>query len=330
VNVCPSSGGDVERRHALRGTALAAAATGALVLAALVAVTPGPAAVAASPLSVGIVPTAAKPCGIAHAAPRVYRHVVWIVMENKSWHDVMASSAPAPNIKRLASLCGVASAFYGEAHPSLPNYIAMTSGGTQGVTDDANPSSHQLPANNLFHQVGNWRALEQSMPAPCTTSDSGNYAVRHNPPPYYVGLHSLCTARDVRLGAKPNVSARFTFVTPDVCHDMHASPCASTVPHEVRAGDTWLGSFLNAVFATPQYRSDTTAIFVTWDESSHGDPASQKIPTLVIAPSVHPGTVVTKHYDHYALLRTTEELLGLHKFLGSAASAPSMRAAFHF
>jgi hypothetical protein len=84
------------------------------------------------------------------------------------------------------------------------------------------------------------------------------------------------------------------------------------------------------VFATRQYRGGTTAVFVTWDESSHGDPASQRIPTLVIAPSVRPGSAPSKRFDHYALLRTTEELLGLHSFLEAAASAPSMRTAFHF
>jgi hypothetical protein len=281
-------------------------------------------------LIVELVPTAAHPCGVSPAPPKVYKHVVWIVMENKSWHDVMGASAPAPNIKRVAGLCGVASAFYGEAHPSLPNYIAMTSGGTQGITDDSGPGSHQLSVDNIFHQAGSWRALEESMPTGCSTSDTDDYAPRHNPALYYVGLHSSCSSRDVPLGAKPDLSAKFTFVTPNGCHDMHSSSCASTTTDQVRVGDTWLGSFLDAVVATPQYRSGTTAVFVTWDESSHGDPAVQEIPTLVIAPSVHPGTVGTKRFDHYSLLRTTEELLGLHSFLGSAASASSMRGAFRF
>jgi phosphatidylinositol-3-phosphatase len=250
-------------------------------------------------------------------------------MENKSWHDVMGSGN-APNIKRLARLCGAASAFHGEAHPSLPNYLAMTSGSTQGVTDDKLPPAHPLSADNIFQQVGNWRALEESMPGPCTQTDSGTYFARHNPPLYYIGLQPSCAALDVPLGARPDLSARFTFITPNGCHDMHSSSCASTWAGLVRLGDNWLSSFLKTVFSTPQYRSGTTAVFVTWDESSHGDAASQKIPLLVFAPSVLPGTVATERFDHYALLRTTEELLGLRPFLGAAASAPSMRTAFHF
>ena len=281
-------------------------------------------------LNVVVVPTAAKPCGVAPAAPVVYLHVVWIVMENKSWTDVMGRSDPAPYIHRLAGLCGVAAAFYGEAHPSLPNYLAMTSGGTQGVTDDAGPSSHQFSVDNLFQQAHSWRALEESMPAGCSTFDSGDYAVRHNPALYYTGLQSSCSSRDVPLGTTPNLSAKFTFITPNGCHDMHSSPCASTTPDQVKVGDNWLASFMPKVFATPQYRSGTTAVFITWDEGSHGDPATQRIPTLVVAPSVRPGTIAPSRFDHYSLLRTTEELLGIHTFLGAAASAPSMRTAFHF
>jgi hypothetical protein len=280
-------------------------------------------------LRVVLIPTAARPCGVAAAPPKVYSHVVWIVMENRSWHDVMGSDN-APNIRRLARRCGVASAFYGEAHPSLPDYLAMTSGGTQGVADDKPPMSHQLSVDNIFQQVGDWRALEESMPANCSASDGSDYFVRHNPPAYYAGLQASCASRDVPLGPKPDLSARFTFVTPNGCHDMDSSSCAPTWPAVVQLGDAWLGSFLKTVLKTPQYRSGKTAVIVTWDESSHGDPATQKIPTLVIAPSVRPGTVATKRFDHYSLLRTTEQLLGLRPFLGAAASARSMRRAFHF
>jgi hypothetical protein len=283
-------------------------------------------------LHVVLVPTAATPCGVRATPPRVYGHVVWIVMENKSWHDVMGLSSPAPHIKQLARRCGAAASFYGEANPSLPDYLAMTSGGTQGVTDDKGPSFHPLAVDNIFQQATDWRSLQESMPTPCSASNSGGYFVRHNPALYYTGLSTTCASRDVPLGATPDLSAKFTLITPNGCHDMDQADvrCASTFLGVVQLGDAWLGSFLKKVFRTPQYRSGTTAVFVTWDESSHGSPATQKIPTFVIAPSVLPGTIATKRFDHYSLLRTTEELLGLRPFLGAAASAPSMRAAFHF
>jgi phosphatidylinositol-3-phosphatase len=272
------------------------------------------------------VPSAARPCGVTTTPPAVYTHVVWIVLENKSYSQVIHSKN-APNINRYAEECGLASNFYAEAHPSLPNYIAMTSGQTQGITDDSGPASHPLQAGNIFQQVGDWRALEESMPSNCSLSYTDSYAVRHNPAAYYTGLRSACASRDVPLGPVPDLSARFTFITPNLCHDMHASQCASNTTDEVRQGDMWLSSFLASILDSPQYRSGTTVVFVTWDEDDGG--TTQHIPTLVLAPSVRPGTVAAARFDHYSLLRTTEELIGLNGFLGAAAGAPSMRSAFH-
>jgi hypothetical protein len=272
-------------------------------------------------------PTAAAPCGTSPSRPTTYEHVVWIVMENKSFSDVIGS-ANAPNLNRLAHLCGLAANFRAEGHPSLPNYIAMTSGSTQGITNDGGPDSHKLNVDSIFQQVGDWRSLEESMPSPCSMSDTSDYAVRHNPAVYYLGLRATCAARDVPLGRTPDLSARFTFVTPNVCHDMHSSSCAGDTAGEIREGDAWLGPFLASVFETKQYRAGATAVFVTWDEDAGGDKNAGHVPTLVFAPSVKPGTVSNVQFDHYSLLRTTEELLGLHSFLGAAATAPSMRSAF--
>jgi hypothetical protein len=275
-----------------------------------------------------VTPTVATPCGVA-AAPPIYRHVVWIVFENKTYAQIIGSVA-APYLNRLASQCGVAESFYAEAHPSLPNYIAMTSGGTQGITDDAGPRSHPVDAESIFTQLGkDWRALQESMPSNCSLSDSSFYAVRHNPAVYYPRLRTACATQDVPLAETPDLSARFTFITPNTCHDMHSSSCGADTSAEVRQGDSWLEEFLPKVLASSQYRSGSTAVFVTWDEDDHSKSNGQHIPMLVIAPSVPPGTAATARFDHYALLRTTEELLGLNSFLGAAATAPTMRAAFH-
>jgi hypothetical protein len=204
----------------------------------------------------------------------------------------------------------------------------MMSGSTQGITDDAGPTMHQLIAPSLFSQLGTggWRSLQESMPSNCHQNNSGLYAARHNPPAYFEGLGADCLLQDVPLGPTPDVSARFTFVTPNLCNDMHSSPCATTTPTEVAAGDAWLSEFLPLVLATPEYRGGSTAVFITWDEDDYT--AVQHIPTLVVAPSVQPGTTVATTLDHYSLLRTTEEMLGVTPYLGNAATAASMRKAF--
>jgi len=238
-------------------------------------------------------------------------------MENKAYSSVIGS-ASAPYENQLASQCGSAVNFFAETHPSLPNYIAMTSGSPQGISDDNPPSSHPLDVPSIFSQLGtDWRSLQESMPSNCMLTDANPYAVKHNPAAYYTNVRSNCSTLDVPLAPTPDISARFTFVTPNLCNDTH--DCS------VATGDAWLQTFLGKVFASTEYQAGSTAVFLTWDEddSSH----SNHIATIVAAPSVTPGTAPTATFNHYSMLRTTEEMLGL-GFVGGATSATSMRPAF--
>jgi hypothetical protein len=258
--------------------------------------------------------TGSGPCAPGPVAPSAVQHVVWIVFENKS-HESIIGSPNAHHMNRLAHECGLATNFFAEARPSLPNYIAMTSGSTQGITDNAGPASHPLSVPSIFSQLGSdWRALEQSMPSNCLQSNSGLYAVRHNPAAYYTNID--CASNDVPLTSPLDLSAAFTFVTPDLCSDMH--DCSTYT------GDVWLSAFMSVLLASPEYQSGGMVVFITFDE---GGSASQHIPTLVVSPYTAAGTAVAEYYDHYSLLRTTEELLGL-QTLGNASTARSMANAF--
>ncbi|MFL5826759.1 MAG: alkaline phosphatase family protein [Thermoleophilaceae bacterium] len=244
--------------------------------------------------------------------------MVWIVMENKSFREVIGSRN-APFINRLAARCGLATNFTAESHPSLPNYVAMTSGGTQGIHDDAGPSAHRLRVASIFSQLqSGWRTFAESMPSNCSSSNSSRYLVRHNPAVYFTNVLRRCMGQDIPLGSAPDVSARFTFMVPNPCNDTH--DCS------LRTGDAWLSKWLAKIFATPQYRSNTTAVFLTWDENDGGP--GNGVPTIVVSPSTAPGRKSGLRFTHYSMLRTTQELLGLQPLLGHARSAPSMRAAF--
>jgi hypothetical protein len=268
-----------------------------------------------------------SPCGTRRRPPRRWRHVVWIVMENKAQDQVLGARA-APYISRLASRCGSATRFFAESHPSLPNYIAMTSGSTQGIGDDSDPSSHRLSVPSIFSQLGSgWRALEESMSSNCAQHNSGLYAVRHNPAAYYTNIRAACSRQDVALGRRPDISARFTFITPNICSDMHSCPRSNDQRTQIAIGDAWLARWLPKILATRAYRSGSTAVFITWDEDDGS--ASNRIATIVVSPSTRRGTRASARFDHYSLLRTTEDLLRLPRHLGRAASAPSMRRAFN-
>ena len=279
---------------------------------------PAPSSASTASPAGSAVPPGPSPCGGETAVP-TWEHVVWIWMENHSYRDVIGSPS-APYESALARQCGSASHYADVAHPSLPNYLAATSGDTQGVGDDDGPSSHPLSVDNLFRQVRaagrTERSFEEGMPGHCYQASAGRYAVKHNPAAYYVGGgdRAACQADD--LGFTGTLSAgplpTFSFVTPDLCHDTH--DCS------VATGDAWLKTFVPDLLQRPEYRRGAMAVFVVWDEST-------PMPFIMVSPTTPPGTVLARPVDHYALLRTTEELLGL-PLLGQAGSALSMRAAF--
>src|SRR5579863_8508543 len=114
--------------------------------------------------------SASAPCGQVHTA--TYTHVVWILLENQGYSVVGSPSAPYFN--GLINRCALATNDFAISHPSLPNYIALTSGSTQGIADDGEPSTHPLAVPSIFSQLGsNWRGLIESMPGHCNHVTSG-------------------------------------------------------------------------------------------------------------------------------------------------------------
>ena len=261
-------------------------------------------------------PTLGRPCGVP-GATTAYRHVVWIVLENVGYGVV--GSAAAPYLNHLIAQCGLATNYHGTTHPSLPNYIALTSGSAQGISDDNDPASHPLAVASIFSQLrGNWRSYVESMPAPCDKVSAGEYAAKHNPAAYYTNLRSTCARDDIALPAHPSFSAPFTFVTPNLCHDMH--DCS------VGAGDAWMRTFVPKVLSSSQYRSGSLVLAITFDENTSD--SANRVPTIVLAPSVPRGLKVGAYLDHYSLLRTTEQLLGLAPLAGARTAATMLRP-FH-
>jgi hypothetical protein len=251
-------------------------------------------------------------CGLRPPRTRRYRHVVWIWFENHSY-DQLIGQPQAPYVNRLATRCALESNYDDVTHPSLPNYLAAVAGTTGGVSGDCSPDQCPQPEASLFSQLGgDWRAYAEAMPAPCSRSDYGRYAPRHNPAVYFTRTAAQCARQDLPLSSFPDPLPAFTFITPDLCDDMHDCP--------VRTGDAWLATWLPKLLRTPDYLAGTTAVFITWDEAADG---ASHVPLLIVAPTVRPGERFTTRADHYTLLRTTEDLLGVPP-LGAAATAPTL------
>ena len=235
-------------------------------------------------------------------------HVFVIVMENRSFSQAMAQ----PYTAELAAKYALATNYHAVAHPSLPNYLALTSGSTWGVTDDA---YHRLPAGGIGAQLTqaglDWRAYMEGMGGDCLT-DTSDYAVKHNPFAYYGGA---CPSNVVPLtqlqGDLAAGSPAFVWITPDLCHDGHDCSAATA--------DDFLRDLVPRLLATQAWQSNGL-LLITWDEDDGS--SSNQVPALVIAPSLRIHS--SEHaYDHYSLLATVEDRLGLPR-LGKAAQATPM------
>lgn len=280
--------------------------------------------------------SAAGACGTLPLASTHYRHVVWIWMENHSYGEVIGSP-DAPYLNSLAANCGVATNYHNVTHPSLPNYIAATSGLALSALarfhPDCAPSRRcSADAPSIFAQAPSWRAYEESMPSNCDRHNGGEYAVRHNPPPYYMSL-SGCSEDDVPYSRLASDSAEgklpaFAFITPNLQDDMHDGSVAQ--------GDAWVEAHLPALLSSRAYAVGEVAVFITWDEGEGGSSdqcatntsdVGCHVPAIVISASTARATRSATLFNHYSMLRTAEQLLGL-PALGEAASAHSMLAAF--
>jgi phospholipase C len=289
------------------------------------------AAGAATPATGAQVAAAAAPaaCGQASESTPVIRHVIVIVMENHSYSEVMGH---APFITALAKRCGVATNYHAITHPSLPNYLAMTSGSIHGVHSDCTPASCPITGPNIFSQLTRhhlrWRSYAESMPTACDRGSNGLYAARHVPAVYYVRARSGC-GRHVRslgklgsgrmhLALQSGHAPAYMFVTPNLCDDMHDCPLAS--------GDRWLARWIPMMVASRTYRHGHTAILIVWDE---GGANHNQVPLIAVSRYTKPGTVSRRAMTHFSLLRATEHMLGIRRYLGKANGARGLPKAFH-
>jgi phosphatidylinositol-3-phosphatase len=307
-----------------RGAALA----GALAAIAIATAAPASASSTSQPAVTGVSAPAA--CGQqSEAAHPTIKHVIVIVMENKPLTSVIGH---APFITSLAKRCGLATNYWAITHPSLPNYLAMTSGSIHGIHSDCSPRDCSVRGPNVFSQLSRrglrWRSYAESMPAGCYLHNHGLFAPRHVPALYYLRARSGCGRRVRNIGKVGSGRLHYAlhhghapaymFVTPNLCDDMHSCPIAN--------GDRWLAKWIPMIVSSPTYRHGHTAILLTFDE---GSASSNKIPLIVVSRYTRPGTRAHRVLTHFSLLRATERLLGIRRYLGKASGARGLPKAFH-
>jgi len=322
-----------ERRIAVRTTGTAA-------LGLMLAVGAAVSGVAVRPADAGLVPVVGDRA--------VSAHVFVIVMENHGYADLIGSPA-APWITHAAATYGVADTSFAITHPSQANYIALTSGGIQGVTDDGDVT---VDATNLADQVEGagltWTAYMQSLDAcggDVLRAFCGGqlYARKHDPFASYRDIASdpARLARIVDLSALNGDLATgsvpdLVWITPDQCHDMHGiegsadAPCDGADDQQrIAAGDAFLATTVDSITASTSWTLGSS-IFITWDEAGFqdtsgcctADPGGGHILTLVIGQGQQVPLRSVVPYNHYSLLASVEQLLGLDCLGQACAVAP--------
>jgi phospholipase C len=263
----------------------------------------------------------AAPAAAPAASPRLpaFKHVVVIVMENKEEGQLTYGGA-APNFMRFAARGATLAAYHAVTHPSLPNYLALVSGSTQGVRVDCTVCRFAEPnlADALAAAGKTWKTYAEDLPrAGWDGPRKGLYVKKHNPFLYFDSVtdRPLRMARIVPLTrlAQDLAAKRlpdFSLVVPNLCHDMH--DCS------VRTGDAWLGSFLPGLLASPALEGGV--VFVVFDEGSTHVRGGGHIPAIALGKHVRPHSRYTTVMTHYSLLRTIEDAWKL-DLLGRSARA---------
>lgn len=279
-----------------------------------------------------------------------FDHVFVIMMENTGFNSLIGNPN-APFINEAAGEFGLATSYFGVTHPSQPNYIAITSGSTNGVLND-NDITIDVP--NIVDQVEasgrTWKSYSQSLSL-CATKFAHAcggpagfspqlYERKHNP---FVSYKDVATnsARmlnvvdfsqlntDLASGNVPN----YSFIDPDQCHDMHGTSFPGScnfgqVQSLISTGDAFLANTVGAITSSETWQDSNSAIFVMWDESDFtgspnnfgfGDtsgccdanPGGGHVVALVISRSNNSTRAVDQPYNHYSTLSTIEHAWGL-------------------
>ncbi len=241
------------------------------------------------------------PVAASAAVPR-FDHIVLVMFENVGFDSIIGSSR-APYFNHLADNGALFTDAHALTHPSQPNYIALFSGGTRGVTDDSCP--HNLTGPNLSTELAaagrSFTGFAESMPAPgytACTGSNGRYARKHNS---WANFADVPAAANQTFAAFPRDYSRLptiSFVSPDMCNDIHDCP--------VPTGDTWLRNNLGGY--ADWAKANNSLLVVTFDEDE-GTRANH-IPTIFYGAGVIPGRY-NQHIDHYSVLRTLEDAYAL-------------------
>jgi acid phosphatase len=254
---------------------------------------------------------------------KVPSHVLIVIEENHGYDQIIGSDSAA-YINKLAREGALFTNSHGVTHPSQPNYLAIFSGTTQGVTGDQcleDSTSFTTPnlAASLIKKGYTFKGFGQTMPSPgflkCYYKKSeltGQmlYGRKHCPWVNWQGTkeNQISNSLSQPMTEFPkdfNKLPTVAFVIPDMDYDMHNLGGPGDSAAIVR-GDKWLKKNLDAFVKWA--KKHNSLLILTYDEDQFT--AKNRIPTVFIGANIKPGKYDEK-INHYSVLKTIEAMYGL-------------------
>lgn len=210
--------------------------------------------------------------GTASQKPRAlvpeFQYILTVVFENREFGTVV-NNRQMPYFNELARSHTLLTQHYAVTHPSLPNYLALLSGQTFGLTSDCTTCVYDAPSlPDLIEGSGRtWKAYEEDMPSSCFLgAETANYAMKHDPFVYFKAIRTDVTRckrsvvpmgqlyADLANGNLPN----YSFITPNICNDAHH--CGLGI------ADDWLKGLMLTLLPALDAQAKPYLVLITWDE----------------------------------------------------------------
>jgi hypothetical protein len=264
-----------------------------------------------------------------------FAHVFLIVEENHSYADVVGNPG-MPYFNSLITKYGLATQYFANVHPSLPNYFMLTTGATIAPDDTFSATVTQNNVLRALISAGKtWKCYAESLPAAGYLGlNVGAYIRDHNPCTYFSDVINSSTqasnvvpfthfASDTTNTTLPD----YGLIIPNGQNDGHDCPPGMSVCNDsdkLVNMDLWLKNNLGPFLSSPAFAN--SLVILTFDEGQPTDLAhgGGRVSTLIISPKSKVGYKSTTFYQHESTLRLMMKVLGVTDFPGASASAPDM------
>ena len=216
-------------------------------------------------------------------------------------------------------------------------------------------ANHTVSGPSLMTQLEQrqltWKGYFENLPSPgskmvfAPDENRALYAVKHNGFMNFQSVQNdpnlakkVVDLGQLTLDLQQNQVPNYSHIVLNQCHEMHGLPECPNLQSLIKTGDAYIGKLVDQIMASPVWTAGNSAIVITWDEDHNPhpklkpqgccgfDPKSAAnfggghIATIVITNHGQRGIVDRTPYNHYSLLRTTEDAFGIYEYLNEAGA----------